>query len=141
MVRLQHLAVTRPDNLLPSRQLKWIHPIHHLLFAAAAKEQSTHSDPAPVGLGKQLLRVLASWRFWLFYGINQLGSVLYNYLLGTTDLALASPVCNSLTFVFTAITAALLGEKQPLNWRTVLGTMLIIAGVALCVVAKLDTVL
>lgn len=84
--------------------------------------------------------MLASWRFWLFYGINQLGSVLYNYLLGTTDLALASPVCNSLTFVFTAITAALLGEKQPLNWRTVLGTALIIAGVALCVVAKLDTV-
>lgn len=116
------------------------HFLSSLLSPAAAKEQTTETGPAPTGLGKQLVRVLASWRFWLFYGINQLGSVLYNYLLGTTDLALASPVCNSLTFVFTAITAALLGEKQPLNWRTVLGTVLIIAGVALCVVAKLDSV-
>lgn len=85
--------------------------------------------------------MLLNWRFWVPYGINQTGSLLYNYLLGSTDISLASPIVNSLTFVFTGVTARLLGEPLPLNLSFVLGALSIVAGVALCVSAKLDTTL
>ena len=37
-------------------------------------------------------------------------SFLYFYLLGSTEISMAVPICNSLTFIFTAIAAKLLGE-------------------------------
>jgi len=70
---------------------------------------------------------------------NQSGSILYNYLLGGTDISLASPICNSLALVFTGLTARALGERQPWNLRTALGMVLIVGGVGMCVVAKADT--
>jgi drug/metabolite transporter (DMT)-like permease len=70
---------------------------------------------------------------------NQSGSVLYNYLLGGTDISLASPICNSLALVFTGLTARALGERQPWNLRTALGMLLIVGGVGMCVVAKANT--
>lgn len=88
----------------------------------------------------ELVKFFLNWRFWVPYAINQSGSLLYNYLLGTSDISLASPICNSLTFVVTGITAKLLGERQPVNWKTVSGAALIVGGVALCVAAKLDVV-
>lgn len=44
--------------------------------------------------------------------LNQCGSVLYFLTLQSTDLSLAVPVSNSLTFVFTAITGWFLGEEK-----------------------------
>jgi len=88
---------------------------------------------------RQIAQVLLRWHFWLPFLINQCGSIAYNFLLGTTDISLASPICNSLTFIFTGLTARLaLGERQPITFRTVAGTTLIVAGVGLCVASKLD---
>ena len=72
------------------------------------------------------------------FACNQCGSALYFYLLGSeTDVSLALPVCNSLTFVFTAATGHLLGERPHGSARrTLVGTALVAAGAALCVVAK-----
>ena len=86
-----------------------------------------------------LASTLTNWRFLLPFAANQSGSALYFYLLGSqgADVSLALPVCNSLTFVFTAATGHLLGERPHGSARrTLVGTALVAAGAALCVVAK-----
>ncbi|KAI9905563.1 hypothetical protein PsorP6_014062 [Peronosclerospora sorghi] len=66
---------------------------------------------------KQLVGLLKNWRvrdinnFVLPFALNQSGSVVYVYLLGSAEISNAVPICNSLTFVFTALTSRLLGEK------------------------------
>lgn len=95
--------------------------------------------------------------------VNQCGSLLYVFALGTTDLSLAVPVTNSLTFVFTAITGWLKGEekahrskfkinKKLINSKknksftfinglfvdTYIGTLMILMGTTLCCVDKLS---
>merc|ERR1712003_327622 len=62
---------------------------------------------------------------------NQMGSVLFYLLLGSTDLGIAVPVVNSLTLLFTAVVGAGLGEGR-LGWRGVAGTLLIVLGIGLC---------
>ncbi|RMX69031.1 hypothetical protein DD238_004722 [Peronospora effusa] len=59
----------------------------------------------------QLVGLVKNWQFVLPFLLNQSGSVAYVYLLSSTDISNAVPICNSLTFVFTAITSRLLGEK------------------------------
>ena len=94
------------------------------------------------GAGKtndSLTSTLTNWRFLLPFAANQSGSALYLLLLGSegADVSLALPVCNSLTFVFTAVTGHLLGERSPGGaLRTLVGTAFVAAGAALCVVAK-----
>lgn len=46
-------------------------------------------------------------------GLNQLGSIIYIIVLQNIDLTISVPVANSLTFVFTAISGWILGEKLP----------------------------
>ena len=86
-----------------------------------------------------LVGTLTNWRFVLPFAANQAGSALYFWLLGssTADVSLALPVCNSLTFVFTAATGHLLGERPSPGGvaRTLVGTALVAAGAALCVLA------
>lgn len=44
--------------------------------------------------------------------INQSGSILYFLTLSKTDISLAIPVTNSLTFMITAMTGSILGEEK-----------------------------
>ncbi|XP_071540039.1 transmembrane protein 234 homolog [Panulirus ornatus] len=67
--------------------------------------------------------------------LNQLGSVLFVYSLGATDLSLAVPLSNSLTFLVTTIAGCCLGEETT-NKMTWVGATLVCAGVALCVADK-----
>lgn len=46
-------------------------------------------------------------------GLNQFGSIVYVIALQNIDLTISVPVANSLTFVFTAISGWILGEKLP----------------------------
>ena len=49
-------------------------------------EKYTHTDEKEFSAtdfsASSLLKILKRWRFLLFFGINQLGSFLYGYLLG-----------------------------------------------------------
>jgi hypothetical protein len=85
---------------------------------------------------RQVVATLLNWRFSVPFLINQSGSIVYIYLLGSHDLSMAVPIVNSLTFIFTAIGAASLGEEGLLSTRTAIGASLIVAGVATCVAAK-----
>jgi hypothetical protein len=109
----------------------------------------------------QLGRTLSNWRFSVPFLVNQSGSLLYFWLLGSAEISMAVPICNALTFIFTALAARLMGaypsrnchadlsrtlnvpsccdagEEQRLTLRVVLGTAVIALGVAICVSEKL----
>ncbi|CAG5127820.1 unnamed protein product, partial [Candidula unifasciata] len=78
-----------------------------------------------------------NWKYLLSFLANQMASVLYYITLSSADVTLAVPITNSLTFIFTALSSRLLGEKH-LTWEAVAGMMLIVAGVSLCVLSKVD---
>ncbi|CAH0492147.1 unnamed protein product [Peronospora farinosa] len=84
----------------------------------------------------QLVGLVKNWQFVLPFIMNQSGSVAYVYLLSSTDISNAVPICNSLTFVFTAITSRLLGEKLQRPASTYTGMLLILLGVAICFNSK-----
>lgn len=67
--------------------------------------------------------------------LNQLGSVLFVYTLGQTDLSLAVPLSNGLTFLVTTVVGRCLGEETT-SRMTWVGALLVCAGVTLCVADK-----
>lgn len=87
----------------------------------------------------QLLRevkyLACRWQYMLPFILNQCGSVLYYITLGTSDLTLAVPVANSLTFVTTALCGWAVGEEAP-NRSTCFGILLVLCGIALCCLDK-----
>lgn len=77
----------------------------------------------------QDLNVLIPWV------LNQMGSVVFFALLSTEPISIASPVANSMTFLFTAVTSyTVFNERVRYPWLLILGTAFIIAGTALCMV-------
>ena len=55
--------------------------------------------------------------------------------LATTEVSIAVPVTNSLTFVFTALVGHFIGEERA-SHTSLLGVVFVIAGVAACLGAK-----
>ncbi|KAE8883967.1 hypothetical protein PF005_g12731 [Phytophthora fragariae] len=96
----------------------------------------TRKDNSLGEIVKQLLGLMKNWQFLLPFALNQSGSVAYVFLLGSTDVSNAVPICNSLAFVFTAITSRLLGEKPQRPISTYTGMLLILVGVAICFDSK-----
>ena len=74
--------------------------------------------------------------FLCIFALNQLGSALYAMLLGTLDLSLAVPLCNSLTFVVTAVTGYLLGEHVQNPTMLFFGSVLVVLGTVTCMVSQ-----
>lgn len=70
--------------------------------------------------------------------LNQSGSVVYYYTLSTTELSLAVPVTNSLTFLCTLLTGKLLGEEFGGKWA-VAAMFLTVTGITLCVMSSIDS--
>nr|XP_046220420.1 transmembrane protein 234 isoform X5 [Oncorhynchus gorbuscha] len=69
--------------------------------------------------------------------LNQSGSLVYYFTLAATDLSLAVPVANSLTFLFTMLTGKLLGEEFG-GKRAVGGMVLTMVGITLCIVSSIS---
>lgn len=86
---------------------------------------------------KELAFLLSNPKYTIPFLINQSGSVLYFLTLSTTDISLALPVTNSLTFVITAVTGWILGEEK-IHRNTYMGMALILAGTAVCCWDKTD---
>uniref|UniRef100_A0A1A9WSF9 EamA domain-containing protein n=1 Tax=Glossina brevipalpis TaxID=37001 RepID=A0A1A9WSF9_9MUSC len=70
---------------------------------------------------------LIALKIWIPFLLNQCGSVLYAWTLQNCSITMAVPIANSLSFVFTAITGNLLGEKIA-ERRVVLGATLVCLG-------------
>ncbi|RLU26945.1 hypothetical protein DMN91_000744 [Ooceraea biroi] len=86
---------------------------------------------------KELVFLVTKLEYILPFILNQCGSVLYFLTLQSTDISLAVPVSNSLTFVFTAITGWFLGEEK-VHRNTYLGMILVLCGTTLCCWDKLN---
>ncbi|CAL1542297.1 unnamed protein product [Lymnaea stagnalis] len=79
-----------------------------------------------------------NWQYLLSFLTNQMGSVIYYITLASAELTLAVPITNSLTLIFTSLSASVLGERN-LTWKTGFGMLFIMSGVLLCVMSKGDT--
>ncbi|KAG7260009.1 hypothetical protein CRUP_029457 [Coryphaenoides rupestris] len=69
-------------------------------------------------------------------GIEHLGSLVYYFTLATTDLSLAVPLTNSLTFLLTVLTGKMLGEEFG-GKRAVGGMLLTMTGLTLCIISSI----
>lgn len=92
--------------------------------------------------GNKVLQFLAEVKFLILnikylipFVLNQTGSLVYYLTLASTDLSLAVPVANSLTFLFTILTGKLLGEEFG-GMRAVAGMFLTMVGITLCVISS-----
>ncbi|XP_071438614.1 transmembrane protein 234 homolog [Hetaerina americana] len=79
--------------------------------------------------------LVLNWKYVIPFLINQGGSVLYFSTLKYTDISLAVPLTNALTFLFTWIVGRILGE-EPVDKRTILGMVFIMLGIGLCCLDK-----
>ncbi|XP_012230661.2 transmembrane protein 234 homolog [Linepithema humile] len=86
---------------------------------------------------KEFIFLITNLKYLVPFIVNQCGSVLYFLILQNTDISLAVPVSNSLTFVFTAITGWFLGEEK-VHRNTYLGMILVLCGTTLCCWDKLN---
>ena len=92
---------------------------------------SVHVVPPNPSYPSVLLLDPISMQYVVPFLINLSGSVLFISTLAESKLSLAVPIANASTFVFTALSGALLGEKlNPLY--TILGVALVVTGVVLC---------
>ncbi|KAI8094117.1 hypothetical protein BDF21DRAFT_330658, partial [Thamnidium elegans] len=83
----------------------------------------------------ELKYLFTKWQYVLPLLLNLSGSVVYYYTLGKSDMSLAVPITNSLTFIFSLLTGLCLGEKIG-GKDAWLGMGLVVAGVAICVTGK-----
>ncbi|KAK7140424.1 hypothetical protein R3I94_012895 [Phoxinus phoxinus] len=92
----------------------------------------------------KLLQFLAEIKFLFLnlkylvpFLLNQSGSVVFYFTLASTDLSLAVPMVNSLTFLFTLLMGKLLGEEFG-GKGALLGMLLIMSGVTVCVLSSVS---
>ena len=81
------------------------------------------------------MKCLSRWKFIFAYLYDQAGSMLYYYVLGTTDLSIAVPIANGLTFAVAGLTEAIIDKRIP-SRSTIEGSLLILAGVFVCFTSK-----
>ncbi|XP_003689713.2 transmembrane protein 234 homolog [Apis florea] len=88
---------------------------------------------------KEFVFLITNLKYLVPFIINQSGSILYFLTLSKTDISLAIPVTNSLTFVVTAMTGSILGEEK-IHKNTYIGMILILIGTILCCWDKVDNI-
>mmetsp|Transcript_25561 Transcript_25561/g.70580 ORF Transcript_25561/g.70580 Transcript_25561/m.70580 type:complete len:173 (+) Transcript_25561:231-749(+) len=99
---------------------------------------SNNNPPSIITGSLQSLLKFRQWQVWLPYVVNQLGSALFYVTLGNSELSLAVPICNGLALVFSILTSFVIGGERPDDnpLQTVLGSALVVLGVALCVLSS-----
>jgi drug/metabolite transporter (DMT)-like permease len=75
-------------------------------------------------------------RVWLPYALNQFGSILFYIALSRSDLTLAVPICNALALVFSIVTSFALGERVDRPIQAVVGSALVMSGIAICLYSR-----
>ena len=102
---------------------------------SAGIENITHKNR----IMQQMLEIkflICKWQYVLAFLLNQSGSVLYYFTLSQSDISLAVPITNSMTFLVTGLVGRLMGERLSSRW-TYVGMAMVLSGVALCVASKI----
>ena len=107
-----------------------------LMKKGSAGIEKISSSNKLLQLIKEVKFLALRWQYSLPFLLNQSGSVLYYFTLSEADISLAVPITNSLTFLITSLVSRLLGERVNSS-LTYVGMLLVVSGVALCVVSKL----
>jgi glucose uptake protein GlcU len=82
-----------------------------------------------------LKQLFTSPRLFLPFAINQSGSIVYYYMLSSEPVSRASPICNALTFAFTAATAyTVFGEEIRYPFFLWIGVIFVILGISACLI-------
>ncbi|XP_037916764.1 transmembrane protein 234 homolog [Hermetia illucens] len=103
------------------------------LRQGSAGIERVHSDSKITGFILELKFLVTRWQYIVPFLLNQSGSLLYFFTLQKTALSVAVPIANSLSFVFTALVAQLLGERAA-SKNVILGTILVAVGSILCLI-------
>ncbi|XP_065332017.1 transmembrane protein 234 homolog [Cloeon dipterum] len=98
--------------------------------------QKVHSPNKITQIILEIKYLFTQWQYILPFLLNQCGSVVYFLTLQQTDLSLAVPIANALTFLFTALVGHLLGEEK-IDKETLCGITLVVVGISLCVYGKI----
>jgi multidrug transporter EmrE-like cation transporter len=78
-------------------------------------------------------RFVKDYKMFFPFILNQSGSIVFYVLLSTEPISIASPVCNSLSFLFTAVTSYFIfNEVVKYPAYLLLGTVIIIIGTVVC---------
>ena len=101
---------------------------------AEEERQSQHKHSSFI---VKILMILTNWKFYVPYLLNQSGSLVFYYLLSTSEVSMSVPIVNSLTQIFTFLGSLALGEKMTNLPLAVAGSILITLGVSLCVYDRL----
>lgn len=72
---------------------------------ASGKHLSNPTTTESKSYSQVLQRFFTEPALFLPFLINQSGSLFYYYIISRQPISLASPVCNSLSFIFTAVTS------------------------------------
>lgn len=91
------------------------------------------TDPKNSSMFGSLYRLLTKPKLLVPFLVNQSGSFVFYYLLASEPVSRASPICNALTFIFTAATGyTCFGEEVRYPWLLFLGITLVLGGVCVC---------
>ena len=105
--------------------------IKHAQVSIAENEKSEQKSTSVLS---SLLRLATRPKMLLPFLVNQSGSFVYYYLLSSEPVSRASPICNSLTFLFTAATGyAFFGEEVKHPVLLCIGIIFVLVGVGICV--------
>jgi hypothetical protein len=103
----------------------------------AKRNESTATPSATTSLLVRIVRLATNWKFYVPYLLNQSGSLVFYWLLSTSEVSMSVPIINSLTQIFTFIGSLALGETMSNLPSAVAGCLLISLGVGLCVYDRL----
>lgn len=103
-----------------------------------SKETEVSNNASFVSILVSSIRKLGIFRVWVPYALNQFGSLIYYLLLSKSDLMLAVPICNALSLVFSFLTSIALGETVDRPIRALLGSTLVMVGVATCLLSRTE---
>lgn len=88
------------------------------------------------GVIASLFRLMKQPQLFLAYAINQSGSLVYYLILSNEPISRANPICNSLTFVITAVVGSLFfNEPCQSPLFLIIGIVLVVLGCYVCVTA------
>ncbi|KAJ6647309.1 Transmembrane protein 234 like [Pseudolycoriella hygida] len=108
-----------------------------LIRRGSAGVENIKSGTAIKQFVAEIIFLITRWQYLVPFLLNQCGSVLYVLTLQDTELSVAVPIANSLSFVFTAISALLLGEQRA-SLKNYIGMGLVMLGTTICVIAKME---
>ena len=96
----------------------------------ATKEEEKNKKKSAL---KETGQMFSNWRFLVPFLLNQVGNIGNNFLVGMSDLSIASPFVNCITFIFTFMTQRVLEGKSLIDGRFFAGSVLIMGGMYFCI--------